>query len=209
MLDEKSYPSEQEKLPRWRHLLHFAVLVFRSLQKNRLPVRAASLAYTTILSLVPVLAVVVSISTGFLQHSESNAIDVLMDYFVRNVAPQLDLIQSGDATGSESRQAVVQKIKDYINTLNSGTLGITAGIALVFIAVSVLSTVENTFNDIWGVTRGRTWSARIVQYWAAISLAPIFIVTAIGLTSTAQLAGAKGTRDKPSALSPPTNEVVL
>ncbi len=189
MLDEKSFVSEEAQLPRWRRVLHFWLLVFKSFQKNRGPVRASSLAYTTILSLVPVLAVVVSISTGFLQHNQTNAVDFLMDYFVNTVAPQLDLIQSKEAGGgAESRQAVVQKIKDFINNLNSGTLGLTAGLALVFIAISVLSSVENTFNDIWGVTRGRPWSARIVQYWAAITLAPIFIVTAVGLTSTAQIA---------------------
>ncbi len=209
MLDEQNYAADQAKFPRWRRFAHFLVLVFKSFQKNRGPMRASSLAYTTLLSLVPVLAVVVSISTGLLQHNEANVVDKLMDKFITTIAPQLDLnVEGGEGKGSSSnRQAVVQKIKDYINTINSGTLGLTAGLALVFIAISVLSSVENTFNDIWGVTRGRTWSARIVQYWAAITLAPIFIVTAVGLTGTAQIASSA--REALSEKSSNTNSFTL
>jgi membrane protein len=52
------------------------------------------------------------------------------------------------------------------------------------------------------VTRGRTWSARIVQYWAAITLAPIFIITAIGMTGAAQYANS-GKEEGKGAASPP------
>ena len=183
ILDEKAYLQGGEKLPLWRRVIHFWVLVVRSFQRNRGPVRAAALAYTTVLSLIPVLALIVSISTGFLQNDEGKTVRRLLDNFVAYVAPQLNLIQGEKEEGAMDRQAVVDKIQAYIETVNSGTLGLTAGLALVFIAVMVLSTVEATFNDIWGVTRGRTWSAKVIQYWAAITLGPIFIVTAMALTS--------------------------
>ena len=183
ILDEKAYLQAGEKLPLWRRIIHFWVLVVRSFQRNRGPVRAAALAYTTVLSLIPVLALIVSISTGFLQNDEGKTVRRLLDNFVAYVAPQLNLIQGEKEEGAMDRQAVVDKIQAYIETVNSGTLGLTAGLALVFIAVMVLSTVEATFNDIWGVTRGRTWSAKVIQYWAAITLGPIFIVTAMALTS--------------------------
>jgi uncharacterized BrkB/YihY/UPF0761 family membrane protein/DNA-binding IscR family transcriptional regulator len=184
ILDEKEYLQSSAKLPYWRRVAYFWIHVIKSFQRNRGPVRAAALAYTSILSLIPVLAVVVSISTGFLQRDKGgNTVNDLLEKFVTYVAPQLDLIQEDPENGGMNRKAVVQKIQSYIETINSGTLGLTAGIALVFIAVMVLSNVEATFNDIWGVTRGRTWSARVVQYWAAITLGPIFIVTAVALTS--------------------------
>jgi membrane protein len=205
---------ENAKLPAWRRFAHFWILVFKSFNKNRGPVRASSLAYTTVLSLIPVLAVVVSISTGFLQHDDTT-IDTLMDRFVTTVAPQLDLIQADDAAIDEvggshdsGRKAVVEKIKSYINTINSGTLGLTAGIALIFIAISVLSSVENTFNDIWGVTRGRSWSARVVQYWAAITLAPVFIITAVALTTGSQIVSASKEDASARATFMGTNKVV-
>ena len=199
ILDEKAYLQDSAKLPAWRRFAHFVVLVGKSFLRNRGPVRAASLAYTTILSLIPVLAVVVSISTAFLQNDKS-VVNNLLDNFVEYVAPQLNLIEADPETGAMNRQAVVEKIQGYIEAVNSGTLGLTAGLALVFIAVTVLSNVESTFNDIWGVSRGRSWAARIVQYWAAITLGPIFIVTAVALTSV-------GTAKEKSSAAASTNGV--
>jgi membrane protein len=202
-LDEKAYLQSGEKLPRWRRIAHFWIMVVKSFQRNRGPVRAAALAYTTVLSLIPVLAVVVSISTGFLQNDQGNTVRQLLDKLVDYAAPQLNLIPSDPESGAMNRQAVVEKIQGYIETVNSGTLGLTAGMALVFIAVMVLSTVEGTFNDIWGVTRGRTWSARVIQYWAAITLGPIFIVTAMALTSVST------TQEKSAEPLVDTNKIVL
>src|SRR5262249_40181033 len=51
------------------------------------------------------------------------------------------------------------------------------------VAIGLLRTIEATFNDIWGVTRGRGWVASIVQYWATISLGPIVLVLVLGLTT--------------------------
>jgi membrane protein len=203
ILDEKAYLRGGDKLPTWRRFAHFWVLVVKGFQKNRGPARAAALAYTTILSLIPVLAVVVSISTGFLQNDEGRTIRNLLDKFVAYAAPQLDLVQGDEVEGAMNRQAVVDKIQGYIEAVNSGTLGITAGIALAFIAVMVLSTIESTFNDIWGVNRGRTWSSRVIQYWAGLTLGPIFIVTAMALTS------ASTSKEKSSEPPASTNAIVL
>jgi hypothetical protein len=203
ILDEKTYLQSSAKLPYWRRLAHFWILVIKSFQRNRGPVRAAALAYTSMLSLIPVLAVVVSISTVVLQQDKGGkTVSDLLDKFVNYVAPQLNLIQGDPESGAVNRQEVVNRIQSYIRTVNSGTLGVTAGFALVFIAVMVLSNVEATFNDIWGVTRGRTWSARVIQYWAAISLGPIFIVTAVALTSV-------GTAKDDGTVAHSTNSAVL
>ena len=105
-------------MPMWRRSAHFWVLVVKSFQRNRGPVRAAALAYTTVLSLIPVLAVVVSISTGFLQNDEGKTVRRLLDNFVAYVAPQLNLIQGDESEGAMNRQAVVDKIQGYIETVN-------------------------------------------------------------------------------------------
>ena len=77
----------------------------------------------------------------------------------------------------------MQKISGFIGNIHSGALGLTSTLALVFVAIGLLRTIEATFNDIWGVPRGRGWLTSIVQYWAAITLGPIVLVLAVGLTS--------------------------
>jgi membrane protein len=175
----------------WR-FLHFWVLVAHSFQRNRGPVRASALAYTTLLALIPMLAVAVSVTTSFLK-SDTKRTGELIERLIKNVAPQLNLLPKGDAEeASVDRAIVVEKIIGYINNVDSGKLGVTAVLALIFVAISLLATIEATFNDIWGVARGRSWLSRIVQYWATLTLGPLFVVTAIGFQTSPYLLRTKG-----------------
>lgn len=193
MLDDRRLAAQSEESLSWtRKTLVILLLVWKSFIKNRGPVRASALAYTTLLALVPVLAVMVSITTSFLKSDGDKIIGELVQKGIDTLAPQLSLIPKGDAAElAGDRAVVVQKIMDFVGNIKSGAMGVTAGIMLAFIAVTVLSNIEEAFNDMWGVTRGRTWLARVVQYWAALTLGPMFVLTALGLTTGAQFQGTK------------------
>jgi membrane protein len=231
ILDEMGIISRESEMHWLQKFAHFWVMVGKSFWRNRCPVRASALAYTTLLALVPLLAVAISISTTFFkQKGNEQQITQLIDTFVAKVAPQLDLVSKSDKapvkdedrklqtemlrkydtnqngrfdreernqfTEEDSmamerahiaqvngRQKVAESISTYIKSVSSGTLGATAIIALVFVAISLLSTIEATLNDIWGASQGRSWFARIVQYWAVICFAPIFLLLAMGLNA--------------------------
>jgi membrane protein len=187
-LDESDIASrDQSTLSKWRRMAHFWYMVGRSFNANRAPVRASALAYTTLLALIPILAMFVSISTSFLKKDGEKPIDDLIQRAVTTMAPQLGLSETRDPEeAAKNRSAVVQNIMSYIENINSGKLGATAAILLVFVGISLLSTIEATFNDMWGVTRGRPWTQRIIQYWAVLSLGPLFVVTALALTTSTQ-----------------------
>lgn len=89
--------------------------------------------------------------------------------------------------GRDPLDAVTSQITSFVSNFQSGKLGISAVLALIFLAISLLSTVETTFNDIWGVTRGRGWFARVVQYWAALTLGPMFLFSALTLSTWAKV----------------------
>jgi len=97
----------------------------------------------------------------------------------------------------QARKTVARSIHQFIQNTQSGTLGVTGTVLLIFTAISLLSRIEVTFNDIWGVARGRSWFMRIVLYWGVISLAPILVVTAIGLATGPHL---ESTRELISAM---------
>jgi len=170
---------EQRKMPTFHRFVHFCVLLTRTFLRNRCPVRASALAYTTLLALVPLLAVGISVSKLFLTQERAEVIvNDSIGYVVEQVAPQLGLIPSGDE-GFDAREETSTKIRTFIENLNSGTLGITGTIGLMFIAISLLATIEAAFNEIWGVERGRTWLTRLVHYWAAITAGPFLILATI------------------------------
>jgi membrane protein len=235
LFDERSAGSPAG-LSRWQRFAHFWVMVGRSFARNRCPVRASALAYATALALIPMLAVVMSITSAILKKEGEKEIDHFIVKLVAGVttiakvktnsqgtAPQttnapssgvgsataeatngLAMTEIGTGTNKtlvpafieskeavETRNAISKYIHDFIQNTRSGALGVTGSIVLIFVAISMLSRIEDTFNDIWGVARGRSWFMRIVLYWGVISLVPILLVVALGLASGPHLEGTR------------------
>ena len=67
---------------------------------------------------------------------------------------------------------MVTKIVNIVSDIPFGTIGITAMIGLIFAAISMMRTIEAAFNDIWGVTRSRSWWNSILLYWGVLTLGP-------------------------------------
>jgi membrane protein len=83
---------------------------------------------------------------------------------------------------------VVKFIDKMIKSARSGKVGVLGLALLVFICIQLIITIENTFNSIWGVRRGRSLANRIVMYWAIISLGTLVGFTAGTLFSAVTLA---------------------
>ena len=90
-------------LHKLRTAIHFITLVVRGFVNNRCPLRAAALCYTTLLALVPLLAVVFSVSKSFLQSTSADLAPKVIDAIVARVAPQLEYVPAdGQAPGTVS-----------------------------------------------------------------------------------------------------------
>jgi membrane protein len=214
---------------RLERFVHFWGLVGTSFVRNRCPVRAAALSYTTLLALIPLLAVAISVTSSLLKNEGEQKIYGAIDNFVSNVMPPAKLGGNGVATASnrglsgpvapaqtnseatatitnapaltsngtppsgaaavgESNRIVTAQIEaakyihNFVKNTRSGALGVTGMVFLIFIAVQMLSSIEATFNDIWGVTHGRNWLWSVVLYWTTITLGPLLLIAALGLT---------------------------
>ena len=184
---------------RLRRTAHFWLLVGKSFARNRCPVRASALAFSTLLALIPMLAVIFGIATSILKGQGEAPARMLVDKLVFAIAPYTGSAAAPeDAQAAEARKLAeakrdeaVQKITEFISKAQSGTVGVTGMIALVVVALTMLMRIEATFNDIWGVTRGRSWYTQIILYWAVISLGPLLLITALALTGGAQFQQSK------------------
>jgi membrane protein len=216
------YSGAESELSRIERIAHLWALVVRSFVRNRCPVRAAALSYTSLLGLIPLLFVVVSITSSVLKSEGEEQIYQAIDKFVSTVVPPAvapgtkepappgpgpDTVVTGVATnfatvealtsapaetnltaaaGTDARMVAAQKevartIRNFIQKTRSGTLGTIGMLLLIVVAIQMFTYIEETFNDIWGVTRGRNWLWRIVLYWTTISLGPLALVGALGL----------------------------
>ena len=193
---------------RMERFAHFWVLVGRSFVRNRCPVRAAALSYTSLLALIPLLAVAISVTSSLLKNQGEEQIYGAVDRLVSNFIPpatnsipetnpaaeagENSVSQAGADTRVESAQKeVARDIHDFIQKTRSGTLGVIGMLLLVYVAIQMLTSIESTFNDIWGITRGRNWLRRIVLYWTTITLGPLLIAGALGLSGGSHLQTAK------------------
>jgi membrane protein len=86
LLDDRLW-SRQASLSRLQRFVHFWVLVGRSFSRARCPLRAAGLSYTTLLALIPMLAVVASVTSTFLKQEGEEKIDLLILKLVASVTP--------------------------------------------------------------------------------------------------------------------------
>jgi len=196
--DRRAAASETLQSSRLRQFAHFWVLVVRSFIRNRCPVRASALAYSSLLAMIPMLALVLSVTTSILKAQGEKPIREFVDKLVQSVTPYvsaesmnqddpLERLATARAEAAKARKEAADKIKEFIDRTKTGAIGATSAIVLIFVAISMLARIETAFNDIWGVLRGRSWYMRVVLYWAAITLGPVVMISALGLTTTGQL----------------------
>ena len=85
------YTGAESELSRLERFAHFWALVIRSFVRNRCPVRAAALSYTTLLALIPLLAVAISVTSSLLKNEGEEKIYQAIDKLVSNVMPPATL----------------------------------------------------------------------------------------------------------------------
>lgn len=130
-------------------------------------IRASALTFTTILSIVPLLAVAFSISKGFgLQNA-----DFFRDFLM------------GVSAG---RAEVVDKILQYIANTNVKTLGWIGVATLLLTVFTTVGNVERAFNTIWSVKRGRTSWRKFTDFFSVIVICPIIVLVAASFTVAVQ-----------------------
>lgn len=128
---------------------------------------AASLTFTTVLGIVPLLAVVLSLFTAFPLFAEFRI--ALETFLATSLMPP----------------SVSENVMLYLNQFAAKASGLTAIGSLVLIVTSALlmMTIDEAFNDIWQVERQRPWRQRMLVYWAILSLGPILAGGSLWATS--------------------------
>jgi membrane protein len=194
---------------RLERLVHFWALAVRQFIQHRCLVRASALSYATLIALIPLLAVALSITSSLLKTQDEEKFQYAVEKMVASITPpaalatngvaaELDLFAdlaveemppagAGAPAPSEAvvtisaQKEIASKIWGFVQQTRSGALGATGVVVLIFLAVSLLGRIEESFNDIWGVTRGRRWLTRIPLYFTTIVLGPLLLLAALSL----------------------------
>jgi len=159
-------PGAPSPSSRLRRALQFAVMIGEGFVRDHLLLRATALSYFTVLSLIPLLAVVISIV---------GAVGIGGDF--------ADMIVRQLAAGNPEAQAGILTRIRSVNFAGLGTLG---AASLLVTTILCISTVEADLNAIWGVRQQRTLARRFADYLAVLVVGPLLLATALSLATTLQ-----------------------
>lgn len=141
------------------------VLTYRNLNWSLVNTRASALTYSTLLSIVPLLAVLFAIARGFgfqnILQSE------LFGYF------------QGQEQALSTAMRFIDKSLEYAQG------GVFLGVGLVLLlytALNLISSIEDNFNSTWGIKNGRSYYRQFTDYTGLLLVAPVFLVCNAGFS---------------------------
>jgi membrane protein len=77
-------------------------------------------------------------------------------------------------------------LRDFAGRMSEGAVG-GVGVVLLFLTVvSLLSSIEQSMNALWGIQKGRPFLARFVVYWTSLTVGPVVLALSLSMTSAAQ-----------------------
>jgi membrane protein len=141
--------------------------LLRAVGTEGLDYRATSLAYTTLLSIVPGLALSFSLLKTF---GVNNLLEPLL---LQLLAPLGE--KAPELTGT---------ILGFVKRVDVGVLGFVGLVFLIYTIISMLEKIEAAFNHIWRVGEARSFTRRAGDYLSVVLLGPVLIFSAIGLTAS-------------------------
>lgn len=150
----------------WTRVAGFSQFVWRRLTQDRCLQTAGSLTFTTMLAIVPLITIALSLFSAFPMF---NSISITFRNFIlSHLLPD---------TAGRITNLYMRHFSENTGKLTTiGMLGLTAT------AILLLFTIERSLNEIWGVRRSRNPIARILMYWAGMTLGPLLIGLSLSLT---------------------------
>jgi membrane protein len=187
---------EKDRRPRAALLVFMRILsiTFTGLGEIRVFSRAAALSFSSMLGIGPLIAIAVLVAGNVLADRKSDiAVDAL-NKAIRFIAPQVGqldqaIVKTGETSAGnvEVNPEIVRLINNFIEASQSGALGIVGGLTLVLIVIQLFISVEESFNSIWGVRRGRSLLMRIAWYWTVVTLGAVLMMAALSLLSASTI----------------------
>ena len=163
--------ADPARLPAWQagplRLVRMLAAVLRDLVQGQVSLRAMSLVYTTLLSLVPVLAISFSVLKGFGVHNQ-------MQPLLLNLLSPL----------GEQGEEITARVIGFVENVNVGVLGSVGLAVLVLTVVSLMQKIERAFNDAWRITRHRPFAQQFSSYVTVIVIGPVLVFSALGITAS-------------------------
>lgn len=160
-------------------------------KETRAASRAAALTFSSLLGLGPLVAIAV-LAGGFMlgKNENSHLVADKLNQLLHFLAPQISTLEAQHAAANAAvgqsiaiapSPELVDLINGFITGARSGSAGVFGVLSLILIVLLLFKTVEDAFNEIWGVRVGRSFLLRVVFYWTILTLGAVLFFAAITL----------------------------
>ncbi len=146
--------------------------------------RAAALSFSSLLGIGPLIGAAVLVG-GFMlgQNSDPAVLAQQLSQMIKSVAPQLQQLESlqTPSAAAATDAGLTSLIQGIIEGSRSGTAGAVGALTLILIVLLLFKSIEDAFNEIWGVRTGRTLAMRVMLYWTVLTLGAVLFFAALTL----------------------------
>ena len=161
-----------DEMPFWQRALYLSArigwAVVRDLLTGTLSLRAMSLVYTTLLSIVPALAIAFAIFRAF-------GFDAYLQTMVTDFLAPL---------GDEGA-AITRQMMEFVQRVNANILGTVGFFFLLYTVISLINKVEAAFNAIWRVDANRSFARQFTEIVSMSVLGPLLVLSVFGIMAGA------------------------
>jgi len=171
-LEDGLFTGSRSMGPPWGPVLRvvrYPAALLRDWLHGEISVRAMSLAYTTLLSIVPLMVFSFSILKGLGARGD---LKFILDHFF---APL------GAASGQ-----LTDSVMQFVENMRGDLLGSIGLVFLVYTVITTIQKVETSFNFLWRVDQPRSFARRFTEYLSVMVLGPILLAVALGLLASAE-----------------------
>ena len=182
-------------------VLRVLSIIYSGLFDNHITTRAAALSYASLLGLGPLVALAMLAAALMLDQRDPTAMVNALNRVITFIAPSVAEFEHLDqpvrrpspAAAAPDRPApraaagspLVRLMDRVAVRSRAGTAGAIGGLTLLLIVIGLFTSVENAFNAVWGVRRGRSWLRRFVFYWIALILGLLLFFASLTALSAA------------------------
>jgi membrane protein len=237
--------------PRWMPRVRVLTrLVSNNYRQSQITRMAAALSFRTIFAIIPVLVIGLVVLHRFVSEEQvRHVVTSVLEYTgltnivvektepakqAAAVVPGINIfggsmmVPVSPAEAQQNAQSArldefIKQLMSRVESINFGAIGFLGAIMLIYAALSMVVETEKAFNQIAGAAAGKTWVRRITQYWALLTLGPVFLVLSfgvgeaanrtakqwVGVANESKLVSSDGARSAPpivdaTAVSPPS-----
>ncbi len=161
--------------------LRVGVLIVEGFIKTDVFMLSAALTYQVLFALVPLLVVMLAVIKGVGGFAALGG--KVQQFILESILPRMGTAPLKDG---EAGTDVKTLIDSFIQNVNATAVGVIGGIALLYTSISLLMSIENVLNRIWGIKNPRTILRRLTVYWTFLTLSPILLAASLSMTGVVQ-----------------------